>query len=297
MLAGSVAAQDNPAVIAGREALRDGATEEAIPILEAAALAGDMRAQNVMGHIYEMGDGRPVDMDLAMHWYGLAAEQGYPRAMFNLGYILRYGEKGVAADKVEGRLWIARAAALDYPPALTAYGDMLLHGEGGPEDIEQGIAFLEMAVRMEDSDAIRLLGIAHLEGLGVAKDEAEARRLFEQSAAQGNRGGLLYLGRVAEAGLGGPVDLALAAESYRGSMETGFDLAGGEMAQLIAAHPEVDPRPHAAAAHCLWGYLVADRVAEPDDGWPAFCDPLLEDLTPEEMSQVEALAWELPSAP
>ncbi len=293
LLAAPAAAQDNPAVIDARNDLIGGAPEAAMPVLLEAAEAGDMRAVALVGVAHERGLGVEPDMQEALRWYERAADLGYPRAIYFLGAIHRHGDGGVPVDLVRARQEMARAAAFDYPPALAEYGSMLTEGEGGPVEADLGVTYLEMAAAMGDSDGLAWLGMLHLEGRHVPFDEVEARRLFVASAALDNWGGQTFLGHMAELGLGGPQDLELAQENYAAAMGRGFDMAGAWMGRLIASHPQFDPRPLAAEAHCVWAQEIATKVAEPDGGWPAFCQGLLADLGPDEMAAARALAAEI----
>ncbi len=293
LVGGPALAQDDPAVIAARTDLVEGRLDEALPVLLAAAEAGDARAQNTMGYAAEAGLGGPADMDAALRWYGLAAAQGYPKASYNIGAIYRWGAPGVPQDGARAREALAVAAAMDYPPAMAEYGHMLVHGEGGPKDVETGLAYLRMGAQLGDSDAMQWLGTLYFDGRIVTQDEAEARRLYEASAAQGNWSGQTNLGVMAEYGRGGPLDPELAADSYRAAMEQGFDMAGANLARLIRSHAEIDPRPLAAEAHCLWAQDLSTREAFPNGGWPAYCRMVLSGLTPEEMEAASAMAEEL----
>lgn len=58
-----------------------------------------------------------------MRWYRRAAEQGYPRAQFSLGWCLEHG-KGVARDREEAAKWYRAAAKQDYQEAREALAAM-----------------------------------------------------------------------------------------------------------------------------------------------------------------------------
>jgi TPR repeat protein len=290
LLAAPLASQDNPAVIAARTDLLEGRAEQALPVLHATAEAGDPRALSLLGTAAERGWGGPVDMTAAVQWYERAADLGYPRAMYNLGWIFRYGDGGIMPDPQRARAEYARAAALDYSPATAEYGDMLFRGQGGPADVDLGLVYLRMGAQMGDSDALQWLATAYLEGRYMEQDDAEARRLNAASAAQANWTGQTNLATMAEAGRGGPVDLELAAENYRAAMASGFDLAGVGMARLIGAHPEVDPRPLAREGHCLWALELATRHGWPSSGWLGFCRSMVEELTAQDRNAAAVLA-------
>jgi hypothetical protein len=65
------------------------------------------------------------------------------------------------------------------------------------------------------------------------------------------------------------------------------------MARLIRANGDIDPRPLAAEAHCLWAQEMSTREAIPADTWTAYCRMVLSNLAPEEVNAARALAGEL----
>ncbi|HEY7774743.1 MAG TPA: caspase family protein, partial [Marinagarivorans sp.] len=60
------------------------------------ASAGDAKAQNYVGEIYEKGLGIDTDYQQAAYWYNKAAEQSYARAQINLGLL---NEKGLGVER------------------------------------------------------------------------------------------------------------------------------------------------------------------------------------------------------
>ncbi len=60
--------------------------------------------------MYRKGQGVPQDDAEAVRWYRRAAEQGYARAQFNLGFMYSEGQ-GVLRDYVQAHKWISLAAA------------------------------------------------------------------------------------------------------------------------------------------------------------------------------------------
>jgi hypothetical protein len=59
--------------------------------------------------MYYYGRGVPSDYAEAARWYRKAAEQGYARAQYDLGYMYFYG-RGVSQDRKEANRWFAKAA-------------------------------------------------------------------------------------------------------------------------------------------------------------------------------------------
>ena len=74
------------------------------------AEAGDPRAQEYVGMLYEHGQGVAADPERALFWYRTAAESGDVTAQYNLGVALVDGRLP-GGDAEEGRSWLAAAAA------------------------------------------------------------------------------------------------------------------------------------------------------------------------------------------
>ena len=70
---------------------------EEIAVIRARAEAGDAEAQCMLGTMYTLGNGVPLDKKEAAKWYRMAADQGHAGAQFSLGLMYTYG-KGVPED-------------------------------------------------------------------------------------------------------------------------------------------------------------------------------------------------------
>jgi hypothetical protein len=70
---------------------------------------GEPRAQFDLGYLYDKGQGVPQSDREALRWYVKAAEQGEPRAQYNLGLMHATGQ-GVPKDYVEAYFWLSLAA-------------------------------------------------------------------------------------------------------------------------------------------------------------------------------------------
>jgi uncharacterized protein len=107
-------------------------------------------AQFYLGLMYAKGKGVPQDFQKAMHWYRLAADQGFAKAMSNLG-------------------------------------GMYSKGHGVPKDYTQAIRWYEEAAEQQLPEAQYNLGVMYKEGHGVARDLVSAHMWFNLSASQGHR--------------------------------------------------------------------------------------------------------------
>lgn len=79
-------------------------------VLRAARL-GSVNAQRELGVMYATGDwSGPKDLAEAARWYRLAAEKGHAESQYDLGFMLLLGEGG-PKNVEEGLIWLERAGA------------------------------------------------------------------------------------------------------------------------------------------------------------------------------------------
>ncbi len=77
------------------------------------AASGSAQAQYGMGNLYLVGLGVEASEPTALVWFGLAAEQGHPAAMYTLGKLLSRNPE----QSREAKAWLAKAAAVGYQPS------------------------------------------------------------------------------------------------------------------------------------------------------------------------------------
>ena len=71
---------------------------------ERLARAGELWAQNYVGHLYEAGQWVPQDYATAQTWYSRAAEAGFGPAQMSMAMLYSHG-LGVERDRTESRRW------------------------------------------------------------------------------------------------------------------------------------------------------------------------------------------------
>ena len=78
--------------------------------LESLAKRGDLVSQIELANAYRNGIGVTQDYKTAVKWYKLAAEQGNPLALYNLGRLYYLG-KGVPENLVYAHMWAQQASS------------------------------------------------------------------------------------------------------------------------------------------------------------------------------------------
>ncbi|MEJ2643558.1 MAG: tetratricopeptide repeat protein [Gammaproteobacteria bacterium] len=86
--------------------------------LRKAALKGSVRAEDILGFDYALGQGLPQDYGKSMTWYRRAAAQGDPDAQCELGLDYALG-LGVKKNRMRAVKLYRQAAAEGYQPART----------------------------------------------------------------------------------------------------------------------------------------------------------------------------------
>jgi TPR repeat protein len=196
----------------GRSFYFDDKYNEALPRMKQAAAVGHAAAQEVLGAMYEAGQGVEEDWGEAVWWYRNAAEQGDNNASFNLGKMYAKGE-GVEKDEAEALRWLRKAAKRGDPIWKNKVGDLLAEGHGVVEENEvEAVRWYRKAVEEDSTAGFRRsseiasarfrLGDMYAEGRGVEEDEKEAVRWYRKAAQQGHARHKVKLGDMYAKGSG-----------------------------------------------------------------------------------------------
>lgn len=103
--------------------------EEGVKSVEKAAKQKHLRAQHVMGSLYEDGVGVKKDLAKAAEWYRSSADLGFAMSQHSLALMYEEG-KGVKKDPAKAAEWFKKAADQGNPPSQTAYAAKLERGDG-----------------------------------------------------------------------------------------------------------------------------------------------------------------------
>jgi TPR repeat protein len=150
------------------------------------AVAGDSRAQVVIGQLYEHGCGEPRDYTEAYHWYLKASDQGNAEAAFYISALYFWGW-GVKQDTSEAMKWTDRAARGGYTPAMIQMG---LHYRDGCcgviHDFAQAMTWFHEAADRGDAEGMFHIGYLYYFGLGVKQNCDEAVKWIMRAAEHGS---------------------------------------------------------------------------------------------------------------
>lgn len=135
---------------------------------------------DTIDRLFNAGDEAWEDGDevKAFGFFKQAAELGDVAAMLNVGFFLDEG-LGVKADKAAARGWYEKA--YNEGDASAANNIAILCRENN--DLAGAADWFAKAAELGDGDALVELARVHIEGQGVAKDEAKAREFLERALA------------------------------------------------------------------------------------------------------------------
>jgi TPR repeat protein len=284
-------AQDNDdfAAMLARQAFIEGRTEEAYQMILPLAEKGVPRAQTIMGFFHETGVAPDASPEQAVAWYEKAADQGQPQGIHNLAYLYHYGELGLPVDLERARALYTRAAQMDFGSSLHNLAQMVLKGEGGPQDTDLARALYERAVTLGEPAALADYAYVLATGDGLPADLPKARRLYSIAAAHGIDWAERDYAEMMELGQGGPVDLAAALDFYRRSAAQGYGVAAFDIFEMYRANPaDLADLKQEALTMCFY----AESQPPQWDGseYDGQCDPALSDYTPSEIEAARTAA-------
>ncbi len=190
-----------------------------------------------LGILYEDGLGVEPDMGRALAYYRRGAENGSVKAQFRVGKLYWLGAPQVPADRVEGRRYLAMAAAGGDSEAagmLAADGEPtgplgeadLALAEGAPE---QAARILRKAAEAGDARAQTRLAWCFEAGRGVERDLGEAARWFSKAADGGDGEAMYALAVMYATGAGQAKDSALSRVWLERSAAAGYPAAQAEL--------------------------------------------------------------------
>lgn len=190
-----------------------------------------------LGTAFLTGHGAVKDEKQAAYWFEKAAEAGDPRAQQQIGFLYEAGI-GVPTDPVRAVHWYQLAAAAGLASAKTNLGVAYLWGTGVPEDQQLAAQFFQQAAGHGDGRAASYLGNLYYFGQGVKQDKSAAEHWYRVGAKLHDPIADFDLGELFSVE-DHPHDLAKAAEWLRKSVAGGYIPAIHSLALLLEEHPEM----------------------------------------------------------
>ncbi len=141
----------------------------------------------VLGTLYEAAvPPLPFDEARALGLYREAAELGVRNACARYGLALLKGW-GCAPAPVEGERWLRRAAMAGDGEAAALVGDLQAHPpDGAPANDVEALSWYQRAGEAGHVRAMRITGLAHLNGRGTVPSQEEAMAWLERAASHGD---------------------------------------------------------------------------------------------------------------
>jgi uncharacterized protein len=111
-----------------------------------AARQGNVEAWNMLGRCYELGWGVAANIEVAAHWYGLAAAKSHAWAQFNLAALMLSVE-GERADLTRALSLLVASARAGNPKAMNLLGHFREKGWTRPPKLQAAALWFRLAAR------------------------------------------------------------------------------------------------------------------------------------------------------
>lgn len=182
----------------GAVLLDRGAEREGLRLIQHSADAGFSEGAHRLALVYAQAlAGTPRDDIRAFELFQKAAAAGHARAQLNLGILYLRGQ-GVAADLIQARAWLEKAAAGGDPQALYALGRAMSEsmGQAMADPVRATDLYRRAAEKGHVMAGLRY-GLALSEGTGTRRDVAAAQRWLLQAQESGMPEAALAMGDMA----------------------------------------------------------------------------------------------------
>lgn len=173
-----------------------------------------------MGWFHESGYVVEQSNRWAQRWYTKGAEQGDNWSLESLGDL--YLSWDPIKDVEKAIEFYELAANQNNTGAMRTLAEIYMYGYLDKEiDLEQAFYYYSAAADLGDSDAQHETGNCFFRGLGVAQNYRQAVEYFQRAAEQGNSASMNYLARCYDEGDGVGLDDAEAIRWYKRAADLG----------------------------------------------------------------------------
>ncbi|WP_278542021.1 tetratricopeptide repeat protein [Oxalobacter formigenes] len=183
IIGASLAVADN--VKEGNRLYDAGKYQEALTYFMKPDAQNDPETINLIGYMYQKGQGVKENHQKAFFWYQKAAEAGLAVAQFNVGLMYQYG-KGVSKDMAKAVEWFKKAAEQNDTNAQMKMGYLTVKGIGTEKNYKEAMRWFRRAAENGDKGAFVDIGIMYSKGDGVKKDLNHAVQYYILGAHNGD---------------------------------------------------------------------------------------------------------------
>ena len=196
------------------------------------AEGGDAESYKKLGVAYaEAWGGESPDYAEACRWFIKGADAGDGNCMVEAA-VCYGGGFGVAENRDRVHDLYRRAAALNIPAAIRAYGWYFEVGQYEKQDYAEAARWYRRAADMGDGQAQANLGNLYMQGRGVERDYEQGLSWLRKAVQQDNRDAMFSLGNAYEHGLGLPADRRQALDWFRKAQAAGYTGAAARLSAL-----------------------------------------------------------------
>ncbi|KAK8892308.1 hypothetical protein M9Y10_029533 [Tritrichomonas musculus] len=145
-----------------------------------------------LGFLYYEGIYVQQDIDKAIHYFSLSANQNHIKAQFNLG-IIYYNGDHVQQNIVKAINYLSQAADSNHPVAQFNLATIYYDGKYIQKDIDKAIHYFSLAAKQNHPDSLLNLGIIYY---NIQQDINKAIHYFSIAANQNHPKALFNLGTI-----------------------------------------------------------------------------------------------------
>lgn len=215
-----------------------GDCDRAITEYEKESAQGSANASNALGSsVYLPISGaqaclRP-NFSLAMEYLELATKQGSPSAPHTIGQVFSGTANLIGADvainfELANKYYSLAASRGNLEAMITLGNNYLLGKNGVSKSPKVAYKYFLEAAMSDDRVGKEMVGISHLEGVGVPKNHKIARQYFLDAKTEGS---FYHLGRMYQEGLGVKINKPLSYVLY--SLAESYALYSAEMSARV----------------------------------------------------------------
>jgi TPR repeat protein len=196
-----------------------------------AAEHGYARAQWHLGYLYYLGYATDENLSLALEWFRKAGHSGYMPAQRAVGTMYLNGY-GVPKDYLIAREWYIKAAEKGDEISVRLLGEI---GESSsPPNYREAEHWYKKGAEAGDSLAMSDLGLLYARGLGSAPNHVESFKWYRKAAEAGHGESMNRVGVNYSFGKGVSKSYVEAGKWYEKAAAAGFEYANLNLAILFS---------------------------------------------------------------